>query len=53
MMSIFKVIPVEKVPVRVELAPYKIIDYSFADDRVSLLTNFDYEFVLSKTNSSN
>ena len=48
----FLVTPVEKVPVRVELAPYKIIDYSLTDDRVSLLTNFDYEFVLSKTNST-
>ena len=48
----FLVTPVEKVPVRVELAPYKIIDYSLTDDRVSLLTNFDYEFVLSKTNTT-
>ena len=48
----FLVTPVEKVPVRVELAPYKIIDYSLAGDRVSLLTNFDYEFVLSKTNTT-
>ena len=48
----FLVTPVEKVPVKVELAPYKIIDYSLADDRVSLLTNFDYKFVLSKTNTT-
>tara|TARA_B100000965_G_C19462782_1_gene700487 strand:- start:90 stop:623 length:534 start_codon:yes stop_codon:yes gene_type:complete len=48
----FLVTPVEKVPVRVELAPYKIIDYSLSDDRVSLLTNFDYEFVLNKTNTT-
>ena len=33
----FLVTPVEKVPVRVELAPYKIIDYSFNDDGISLL----------------
>ena len=48
----FLVTPVEKVPVRVELAPYKIIDYSFNDDGISLLTNFDYEFVLSITNTT-
>ena len=48
----FLVTPVEKVPVRVELAPYEIIDYSLAGDKVSLLTNFDYKFVLSKTNTT-
>ena len=48
----FLVTPIEKVPVRVQIAPYKIVDYLFTDNRVILSTNFEYEFVLSKTNTT-
>ena len=48
----FLVTPVEKVPVRVKLAPYKIIDYFCYDNEIRLSTNFDYDFILNKTNTT-
>ncbi len=48
----FLVTPVEKVPVKVEIAPYVIIDYKINDDSISLTTNMNYEFILNKKNST-
>ena len=48
----FLVTPVEKVPVKVEIAPYVIIDYKINDDSISLTTNMNYEFILNKENST-
>ena len=46
------VTPVEKVPVKVELAPYKIIDFEITDEKVQLITNLNFQFILDKTNST-
>ena len=48
----FLITPHEKVPLKVELAPYKIIDYTFSDNYIRLSTNFDYDFILNKTNTT-
>ena len=48
----FLVTPVEKVPVRVELAPYKIIDFEINDTYIKLVTNMNYEFVLNELNTT-
>ena len=48
----FLVTPVEKVPVKVEFAPYKIIDFNISANEVKLITNLNYEFVLNKINST-
>jgi len=48
----FLVTPVEKVPVKVEIAPYVIIDYKINDDSILLTTNMNYEFILNKENST-
>ena len=48
----FLVTPVEKVPVKVELAPYKIIDYLIQDDLVTFITNLNYEFKLNNKNTT-
>tara|TARA_B100001250_G_scaffold413958_1_gene449956 strand:+ start:224 stop:754 length:531 start_codon:yes stop_codon:yes gene_type:complete len=48
----FLVTPVEKVPVKVEIAPYVIIDYKINDDSILLTTNMNYEFILNKDNST-
>ena len=48
----FLVTPVEKVPVKVELAPYKIIDFAITDNNIKLVTNMDYEFVLNELNTT-
>ena len=50
--SYYLVTPVEKVPVKVELAPYQIIDFEFMQDNVKLVTNLNFEFVLNKTNTT-
>ena len=46
------VTPVEKVPVKVELAPYKIIDFEVNDEKVQLITNLNFQFILDKTNTT-
>ncbi len=48
----FLVTPVEKVPVKVEIAPYVIIDYKINNDSILLITNMNYEFILDKENST-
>lgn len=48
----FLVTPVEKVPVKVELAPYMIIDFEMVSDSIILSTNLNYEFILDKDNST-
>ena len=48
----FLVTPVEKVPVKVELAPYKIIDFEVNDEKVKLITNLNFQFILDKTNTT-
>ena len=48
----FLITPHEKVPLKVDLAPYKIIDYTFLDNFIRLSTNFDYDFILNKTNTT-
>ncbi len=48
----FLVTPVEKVPVKVELAPYKIIDFEINDEKVQLITNLNFQFILDKTNTT-
>ena len=48
----FLVTPHEKVPVKVDLAPYKIIDYKILKNSICLSTNFDYDFILNKTNTT-
>ena len=48
----FLVTPVEKVPVKVELAPYKIIDFAITNNNIKLVTNMDYEFVLNELNTT-
>jgi hypothetical protein len=45
--SYYLVTPVEKVPVKVELAPYQIIDFEFIQDNVKLVTNLNFEFILN------
>ena len=48
----FLVTPVEKVPVKVELAPYKIIDFEVINNKVELTTNLNFKFYLNKDNST-
>ncbi len=48
----FLVTPVEKVPVKVELAPYKIIDFQISEKKVELTTNLNFKFYLNKNNST-
>tara|TARA_Y100000992_G_C21046018_1_gene387256 strand:- start:130 stop:660 length:531 start_codon:yes stop_codon:yes gene_type:complete len=48
----FLVTPVEKVPVKVELAPYKIIDFKIINNKVELATNLNFKFYLNKENST-
>ena len=48
----FLVTPVEKVPVKIELAPYKIIDYLIQDDLVTFITNLNYDFQLNNINTT-
>ena len=43
----FLVTPVEKVTVKVELAPYKIIDFEMYKEDIRLITNLNYEFKFS------
>tara|TARA_B100000029_G_scaffold424271_1_gene431916 strand:+ start:3159 stop:3692 length:534 start_codon:yes stop_codon:yes gene_type:complete len=42
------VTPVEKVLVKVDIAPYMIIDYLIQDDKYLFITNLDYSFELLK-----
>ena len=48
----YLITPFEKVLVKVELAPYKIIDFDLSDNNVKLITNLNYEFFLDKNNST-
>ena len=48
----FLVTPVEKVPVKVDLAPYKIIDFEIIDNAVILITNLNYSFELDIKNTT-
>ncbi len=48
----FLVTPVEKVPVKVELAPYKIIDFDINNENINLITNLNYDFILNKNNTT-
>ena len=48
----FLVTPVEKVPVKVELAPYKVIDFEISKNNIKLLTNMNYDFVLNALNTT-
>ena len=48
----FLVTPVEKVPVKVELAPYKVIDFEISKNSIKLLTNMNYDFVLNALNTT-
>jgi hypothetical protein len=48
----FLVTPVEKVPVKVELAPYMIIDFKMESNSIILSTNLNYEFILDTANST-
>ena len=50
--SYYLVTPVEKVPVKVELAPYQIIDFEFIQDNVKLVTNLNFEFILNLKNTT-
>ena len=44
--------PVEKVPVKVELAPYKVIDFEFIKNKIKLITNLNFEFILNELNTT-
>tara|TARA_Y100000816_G_C25856061_1_gene447032 strand:+ start:13 stop:546 length:534 start_codon:yes stop_codon:yes gene_type:complete len=48
----FLVTPIEKVPVKVDLAPYKIIDFEITDNAVILITNLNYSFELDIKNTT-
>ena len=48
----FLVTPVEKVPVKVELAPYKVIDFEISKNNIKLFTNMNYDFVLNELNTT-
>ena len=49
----FLVTPSEKVPVKVEIAPYVIINFDLLDSEIIQLdTNLDYSFHLDKINTS-
>ena len=48
----FLVTPVEKVPVKVELAPYKVIDFEISKNNIKLFTNMNYDFVLNALNTT-
>tara|TARA_B100001121_G_scaffold149107_1_gene130561 strand:+ start:33 stop:566 length:534 start_codon:yes stop_codon:yes gene_type:complete len=44
----YLVTPVEKILVKVELAPYKIIDFEEIDGDIKLISNLNYDFFLDK-----
>lgn len=48
----YLVTPVEKVLVRVDLAPYKIIDFKINDKSIILQTNLNYDFELNDVNTT-
>ena len=49
----FLVTPTEKVPVKVEIAPYLITNFELLDDKtIKLDTNLDYSFVLNGSNTT-
>ena len=48
----YLVTPVEKVLVRVDLAPYKIIDFKINDKSIIPQTNLNYDFELSDVNTT-
>ena len=47
----FLVTPFEKVPLKVELAPYKIINFDIFDNNIKLYTNLNFNFILDKINT--
>lgn len=48
----YLVTPVEKVAVKVEIAPYVIVDFKITDDSIILCTNLNYEFILDINHST-
>ena len=44
----FLVTPTEKVPVKVEIAPYVIEDFKIIEDTIELKTNLNYSFLLTE-----
>ena len=44
--SYYLVTPIEKIIVKTDLAPYKIIDFEIVDDNIKLITNLNYDFFL-------
>ena len=44
----FLVTPTEKVPVKVEIAPYVIEDFKIIEDAIELKTNLNYSFLLTE-----
>ena len=48
----YLVTPEEKVLVRVDLAPYKIIDFKINDKSIILQTNLNYDFELNDVNTT-
>ena len=48
----FLVTPVEKVPVKVDLAPYKVIDFEISKNNIKLFTNMNYDFELNALNTT-
>ena len=48
----YLVTPVEKVLVKVDLAPYKIIDFKINDKSIILETNLNYDFELNDVNTT-
>ena len=50
--SYYLVTPIEKIYVKTELAPYKIIDFEIIDDNIKLITNLNYDFFLDENHAS-
>ena len=48
----YLVTPVEKVLVKVDLAPYKIVDFKINDKSIILETNLNYDFELNDVNTT-
>ena len=50
--SYYLVTPIEKIFVKTDLAPYKIIDFEIVDDNIKLITNLNYDFFLDEDHVS-
>lgn len=48
----FLVTPTEKVPVKVDIAPYMITNFELLDDQILLDTNLDFSFDLNDINTT-